>query len=135
MKLRSHSLARARAFAAASAFFARPGVFLGEFSVEQRGYVKAILMEAASLTENEGFDEMVQTLNADDYIGSISTDYGVGYASYNTKFAFLGTRAETGTLQLYYGGNHFAVTNTHTDGALAGATPSFRGIEPFPRST
>lgn len=117
----------------AGAFPARPGVFLGEFSVEQRGYVKAILMEAASLTTNEGYDEMEQTLNADDYIGSVSTDYQVGYASYNSKFAFLGTPAATGTWQLYYGGHHFAFTNTYTEGVLSGATPSFRGVEPFPR--
>jgi hypothetical protein len=30
------------------------------------------------------------------------------------------------------GGHHFAFTNTCEDGALSGATPSFRGIEPFP---
>ncbi len=117
----------------AGAFPARPGVFLGELNLEQRGYVKAIMMEAASLTENDGYDEMVQTLNADDYIGTISTDYKAGYSSYNTKFAFLGTPAETGTWQLYYGGHHLAFTNTYRDGVLVGATPSFRGIEPFPR--
>ncbi|MBT0958894.1 DUF3500 domain-containing protein [Alphaproteobacteria bacterium KMM 3653] len=117
----------------AGAFPARPGVFLGEFSVEERGIVKAILQEAASQTDNEGYDELEQTLNADDYIGSISTDYGVGYASFNSKFAFLGTPAETGTWQLYYGGHHLALTHTYTNGVLAGATPSFRGVEPFPR--
>ena len=111
----------------------RPGAYLGEFDVEQRGIVKAIMAEAAGLAENEGVDELLQTLNADDYIGTVSTDYPVGYASYNTKFAFLGTPAETGTWQLYYGGHHLAFTNTYTDGELVGATPSFRGIEPFPR--
>ena len=116
----------------AGAFPARPGVFLGELSIEQRGVVKAILMEAASLTDNEGFDEMVQTLNADDYISTVSTDYKAGYSSFNSKIAFLGTPAETGTWQLYYGGHHFAFSNTYTDGVLVGATPSFRGIEPFP---
>ncbi|WP_299403451.1 DUF3500 domain-containing protein [Acaryochloris sp. IP29b_bin.148] len=117
----------------AGAFPARPGVFLGELNLEQRGYVKAIMMEATSLTENDGYDELVQTLNADDYIGTISTDYKAGYSSYNTKFAFLGTPAATGTWQLYYGGHHLAFTNTYKDGVLVGATPSFRGIEPFPR--
>lgn len=111
----------------------RPGVYLGEFSVKQRGIVKVILMEAASLTTNEGYDELEQTLNADDYIGTVSTDYKAGYASYNTKFALLGEPSETGTWQLYYGGHHLAFANTYSDGALAGATPSFRGIEPFPR--
>lgn len=111
----------------------RPGAYLGEFNVMQRGIIKAILMEAASLTANEGYDEMEQTLNADDYIGTVSTDYKAGYASYNTKFALLGTPAKTGTWELYYGGHHFAFANTYTDGVLVGATPSFRGIEPFPR--
>ena len=115
----------------AGAFPARPGVFLGELSEEQRGVVKAILMEAAGLNDNEGFDEIVQTLNADDYIGSVSTDYKAGYSSYNGKIAFLGTPSNEGTWELYYGGHHFAFSNTYTDGQLAGATPSFRGIEPF----
>lgn len=110
----------------------RPGVYLGEFTLEQRGLVKAIMMEATGNTENEGFDEMLQTLNADDYIGTVSTDYKAGYSSFNTKFAFLGTPSENGTWQLYYGGHHLAFANTYTDGVLVGATPSFRGVEPFP---
>lgn len=116
----------------AGAFPARPGVFLGELSVEQRGVVKAILMEATGEEDNEGFDEIVQTLNADDYIGTVSTDYKAGYSSYNGKIAFLGEPSEQGTWELYYGGHHFAFSNTYVDGKLAGATPSFRGIEPFP---
>ena len=116
----------------AGAFPARPGVFLGQFSEEQLGLVKAILLEAASTTDNEGYDEMVQTLNADDYIATVSDDTPAGYSSYNSKFAFLGTPSDTGTWQLYYGGHHFAFANTYTDGVIAGATPSFRGIEPFP---
>ncbi|MCV2404099.1 DUF3500 domain-containing protein [Marinomonas sp. C2222] len=116
----------------AGAFPSRPGVFLGELTSDQLGIVKAILQEAAGSAENEGFDEMVQTLNADDYIGTVSTDYKAGYSSYNSKIAFLGTPSSTGTWQLYYGGHHFAFSNTYTDGQLSGATPSFRGIEPFP---
>lgn len=116
----------------AGAFPARPGAYLGEFSTGQLGLVKAILMEAASLTDNEGYSEMEQTLNADDYIGTVSDDAKAGYSSYNSKFALLGTPSDTGTWQLYYGGHHFAFANTYTDGVLAGATPSFRGIEPFP---
>ena len=115
----------------AGAFPARPGAYLGEFSADQLGLVKAILMEAASLTANEGYDEMEQTLNADDYIQTVSDDDKAGYSSFNSKFGFLGTPAETGTWQLYYGGHHFAFANTYTDGVLVGATPSFRGIEPF----
>ena len=52
-------------------------------------------------------------------------------SSFNSKLAFLGTPAKTGTWELYYGGHHFAFSNTYSDGKLIGATPSFRGIEPF----
>lgn len=116
----------------AGAFPKRPGVLLGELTIEQRGLVKAIMMEATSHEANEGFDEMIQTLNADDYINTVSTDYKAGYSSFNTKFAFLGTPGTTGTWELYYGGHHMAFANTYIDGKLAGATPSFRGVEPFP---
>ncbi len=116
----------------AGAFPRRPGVVLGELSIEQLGLVKAIMMEATGLEPNEGWDEMEQTLNADDYIGTVSTDYKAGYASANSYFAFLGTPDVVGTWQLYYGGHHNAFANTYTDGILVGATPSFRGIEPFP---
>lgn len=84
----------------AGAFPARPGVLLGEFSTDQLGLVKAIWMEAASQNDIEGFDEMVQTLNADDYIGTVSDDTKAGYSSYNSKFAFLGAPGDSGTWQL-----------------------------------
>lgn len=80
-------------------------------------------MKAVSLTENEGYDEMEHTMNADEYIGMVSTDYKAGYASYNNKFALLATPSETGTWQLYYDGHHFAFANTYADGILTGATP------------
>lgn len=116
----------------AGAFPKRPGVLLGELNTRQRGLVKAIMMEATSGDIDEGWDEMIQTLNADDYIDTVSTDYKAGYSSYNTKFAFLGTPGPTGVWELYYGGHHMAFANTYVDGQLAGATPSFRGVEPFP---
>ncbi|MCF7746502.1 DUF3500 domain-containing protein [Sulfitobacter sp. M39] len=116
----------------AGAFPKRPGVLLGELNTKQRGLVKAIMMEATSGEIDEGWDEMVQTLNADDYINTVSTDYKAGYSSFNTKFAFLGTPGTTGVWELYYGGHHVAFANTYVDGELAGATPSFRGVEPFP---
>lgn len=116
----------------AGAFPKRPGVLLGELTVMQRGLVKAILQEATGGAIDEGFDELVQTLNADDYINTVSTDYKAGYSSYNSKIAFLGTPSDTGVWQLYYGGHHLALANTYVDGVLEGATPSFRGVEPFP---
>ena len=108
----------------------RVGPTLGDFTPEQRGLIKAILLDAASLTSNEGFDELEQVLNADDYLAENTSD-GAGFASSNYHIALLGTPAATGTWQLYFGGHHFAMTNTYKDGVLVGATPSFRGVEPF----
>ncbi len=107
----------------------RIGPTLGDFTPEQRGLIKLILMDAASLSSNEGYDELVQVLNADDFLAGVSS--AAGFSSSNYHIAFLGTPAATGTWQLYFGGHHFALTNTYTDGVLAGATPSFRGVEPF----
>lgn len=38
--------------------------------------------------------------------------------------------AATGTWEFQFGGHHLAVANTHTDGALAGATPSSAASSP-----
>jgi hypothetical protein len=108
----------------------RIGPTLGDFTPKQRGLIKAILMQAASMTRNEGYDELEQILNADDYLAENTTDTA-GFSSSNYHIAFLGTPASLGTWQLYFGGHHFAMTNTYKDGFLIGATPSFRGVEPF----
>jgi hypothetical protein len=107
----------------------RVGPTLGDFATDQRGLVKAILQEAASLAANEGYDELEQVLNADDYL--LAETGEAGFSSSNFHIAFLGTPAATGTWQLYFGGHHFALSNTYRDGQMIGATPSFRGVEPF----
>lgn len=110
-------------------FPGRVGPTLGDFTPEQHGLIREILMQAASLTGNEGYDELEQVLNADDYLLAETAE--AGFSSSNYHLAFLGTPAASGTWQLYFGGHHFALTNTYRDGVLIGATPSFRGVEPF----
>jgi len=87
------------------------------------------LRAATGSGEDEGFDEILQHLAADDYLGENGggDEYGRG----NFFIAFLGEPSDSGTWELQFGGHHLAVSNTYVDGALAGATPSFRGIEPF----
>jgi hypothetical protein len=102
----------------------RVGLTLADFSADQRGLLKAMLIEATGTTANEGFDELVQVLNADDYLKANTSD-NAHFSSGNYHVALLGTP------QLYFGGHHFALSNTYTDGVLVGATPSFRGVEPF----
>jgi hypothetical protein len=108
----------------------RVGPILASFTPAQRGIIKAMLTEAASLTVNEGYDELEQILNADDFLQAQTQDTA-GFSSGNYHIAFLGTPGPTGTWQLYFGGHHLAFSNTYTDGVLTGATPSFRGVEPF----
>lgn len=107
----------------------RVGPTLGDFTPKQRAVIKAILQDAASLASNEGYDELEQVLNADDYL--LAETGESGFSSSNYHIAFLGTPAPTGTWQLYFGGHHLALSNTYHDGVLVGATPSFRGVEPF----
>jgi hypothetical protein len=110
-------------------FTDRVGPTLGDFTPDQRGLIKAILQDAASLAANEGYDELEQVLNADDFL--LAETGEAGFSSSNYHIAFLGTPAATGTWQLYFGGHHFALSNTYRDGQMIGATPSFRGVEPF----
>lgn len=105
----------------------RVGVKLSDLTEGQLKLAKGELQAATGAKAGEGWDELQQTLNHDDYLG---TKAG-GYASGNYYVAHLGTPAASGTWQLYFGGHHFALTNTYKDGKLVGATPSFRGVEPF----
>jgi Protein of unknown function (DUF3500) len=107
----------------------RIGPTLDKFNPQQLGIIKAILKEAAGTAVNEGYDEIEQILNADDYLRGL--DSGAGFSSGNFHIAFLGTPSDTGLWQFYFGGHHLAVSLTYRDGKLVGATPSFRGVEPF----
>ncbi|HEY0460993.1 MAG TPA: DUF3500 domain-containing protein [Pyrinomonadaceae bacterium] len=107
----------------------RIGPTLDKFNPAQLAIIKAILKEAAGTAANEGYDEIDQLLNADDYLSGI--DKGAGFGSGSFHLAFLGTPANSGMWQFYFGGHHLAVSLTYKDGKIIGATPSFRGVEPF----
>lgn len=111
----------------------RIGPTLAELTPTQLGVVKALMREAAGLAANEGYDEIEQILNADDFLQHNTGERG--FASGNFHVAFIGTPAASGTWQLYFGGHHLGFASTYKDGVLVGATPSFRGVEPFTRFT
>ena len=114
----------------------RVGPILASFTAEQRGIIKAMLMQAASLTANKGYDEIEQILNADDFL-QVQTSDTAGFSSGNYLIAFLGTPAAVGTWELYFGGHHLAFGNTFTDGVLTGATHHSGGwsrLCPLPRT-
>jgi hypothetical protein len=107
----------------------RVGLNFGSMTPTQIQYAKALIKEAAGDADPEGWSELQQLLNADEYLGDNGggTDYGAA----NYYIALLGTPGTTGTFEIQFGGHHMAFANTYTDGVLVGATPSFRGVEPF----
>jgi Protein of unknown function (DUF3500) len=107
----------------------RVGLQTDSLSAEQWSALEDLLAGVTGSAANEGFDEILQHLAADDYLADNGggDDYGRG----NYFIAFLGEPTDSGTWELQFGGHHLAVANTYVDGALAGATPSFRGIEPL----
>lgn len=107
----------------------RIGPTLDKFTPSQLSIVKAILKEAAGTAADEGYDEIEQILNADDYLSAIDT--GAGFGSGSFHIAFLGVPSNSGLWQFYFGGHHLAISLTYKDGKISGATPAFRGVEPF----
>lgn len=101
----------------------------GSMTTVQIQYAKALIKEEAGTTTNEGWDELQQLLNADEYLNVNGGGSGNGAANY--YISLLGTPATTGTFEIQFGGYHLAFANTYINGALVGATPSFRGVEPF----
>ena len=109
--------------------YKRVGLNFGSMTMVQIEYAKALLKAIAGSTSNEGYDELQQLLNADQYLNA--NGGGSDYGAANYYIAFLGTPSTSGTFEIMYGGHHTAFANTYSNGALAGATPSFRGVEPF----
>ena len=107
----------------------RIGLQLSSLDATQLAALGVLLQAVSGSTAGEGYDEIQQLLAADNYLAANGggSDYGSG----NYFIAFLGTPSDTGTWELQFGGHHLAFANTYTDGVLAGATPSFRGVEPF----
>lgn len=107
----------------------RVGLNFGAMTTEQIALAKALLKEIAGTSvTGEGYQEIEEILNSDDYL--LQYEKNGGYGSSNYYIAFLGTPATTGTFEIQFGGHHLAVANTYKDGVLVGATPSFRGVEP-----
>jgi Protein of unknown function (DUF3500) len=112
-----------------SLYGGRIGLNFGSMTSVLIQYAKALIKEVAGTTTNEGWDELQQLLNADEYLNV--NGGGSGYGTANYYIALLGTPAATGTFEIQFGGHHLAFANTYKDGVLTGATPSFRGVEPF----
>lgn len=110
-------------------FSARNGISLGSLSDTQlvafRNLMEALLTLSAT---NEGYDEMLGNLVADDYLKTIGggSDYGAG----NYYLSILGTPSTSGLWALLFTGHHYTQPYTFNAGAFTGVTPAFRGTEP-----
>jgi hypothetical protein len=107
---------------------ARIGLSLANLDATQLAAFNALLAAATGSTSGLGYEEIQQHLNADEYLADNGGGSDYGRAGF--YIAFLGTPADSGTWEFQFGGHHLAVANTYINGALAGATPAFRGIEP-----
>jgi hypothetical protein len=108
---------------------ARIGLQLSSLDDAQWAALGSLLKSVTGSGANEGWAEIQQLWNADDYLAAHGG--GSSYGRGNYFIAFLGVPSDSGTWELQFGGHHLALSNTYVDGALAGATPSFRGVEPF----
>lgn len=107
----------------------RVGLQTDSLTSEQWSALETLLAAVTGSAANEGFEEIMQHLAADDYLADAGG--GDSYGRGNFFIAFLGTPSDAGTWELQFGGHHLALANTYVDGLLASATPSFRGIEPL----
>lgn len=106
----------------------RVGLSIGDLSEKQSAAFEALLEAATGTKAGLGYDQIQQHLDADDYLAE--NGGGSDYGRANYYVAILGSPQDSGTWEFQFGGHHLAVANTYIDGTLAGATPSFRGIEP-----
>ncbi len=110
---------------------ARVGVNLGSLGTTQLAAFRNLMTAVLALgVANEGFDELVGIMAADDYLSTASGTTNALFGSGNYYLAFLGTPSTTGLWELQYGGHHYAFADTYNNGQVVGVTPSFRGVEP-----
>jgi len=138
----------------------RVGIQLAELAEDQRAAAETLLQTSLGTGAGAGYEQAMQILLADDYLGTLQasgtgggpgtgtaptdggtppTDGGAaggggagggGYSSDNYYLALLGTPDTTGSWQLHFGGHHLAVNVTYVDGEVGGASPYFVGVEP-----
>jgi Protein of unknown function (DUF3500) len=116
-----------------SLYRGRVGLASSTFSAAQWTAFYALLKAATGTITNEGNEEYVGIIDADDYLAA--NGGGTGYGSGNYYIGFLGTPSATGLWCLQIGGHHGTIIHTYNGGKMTGGTPSFRSTEPYPTWT
>ncbi|MBO0930811.1 DUF3500 domain-containing protein [Fibrella aquatilis] len=107
----------------------RIGISLGSLNSTQLAAFRDLMV--AVLTTgglDEGYDEMLGNMVADDYLATIGG--GSGYGAANFYIAVLGTPSTTGLWSILFTGHHYTQPFTFNAGAVTGVTPAFRAVEP-----
>ena len=104
----------------------RVGVLLGSLTDIQLQNAKAVVKAAMGTLPSKGYDQAMQILAADAFLGTSRKGYSEG----NYIIAFLGKPSITGKWQLQLGGHHLAVNLTFDNGKVISASPLFIGLEP-----
>ena len=108
---------------------ARYGASLASLNTTQLAALRDLMLAVLSLnTANEGYDEMLGNLVADNFleVNGGGTAYGAG----NFYVSILGTPSTTGQWELLFTGHHYTQPYTFNAGQITGMTPAFRGVEP-----
>jgi hypothetical protein len=131
----AYTLAQARKWSnfPESIYKGRIGLQTSTFSATQLAAFLNLLKVTTGTTTNEGYEEYVGILDADDYLGA--NGGGSGYGSGNYFVGFLGTPSTTGLWCLQIGGHHGTNIFTYNGGKMTGGTPNFRSTEPYPTWT
>ncbi|PRY30411.1 uncharacterized protein DUF3500 [Spirosoma oryzae] len=108
---------------------ARYGLNLASLNTAQLTAFRNLMVAVQGLgTANEGYDELLGNLVADNYL--YSNGGGAGYGAGNFFVSIVGTPSTTGTWEILYTGHHYTQPYTFNGPAGSGYTPAFRGVEP-----
>ena len=107
----------------------RFGINLASLNTAQLTAFRNLMVAVLAPTPaNEGYDEMLGNLVADNYL--FYAGGGTGYGAGNFYVSILGTPSTTSTWEILFTGHHYTQPFTFNGPAGAGYTPAFRAIEP-----
>lgn len=101
----------------------RAGLAYGALTTSAQ--ISAFLNVADAALTDAGYADFLNVLVADDYLGTLQSDYGSEYA----HIAVIGTPSTSGQWMLMLGNHHMAFNITFKDG-VAYPTPHHIGVEP-----
>jgi hypothetical protein len=110
-------------------FVARIGLELSKLNASQKAIAYKLIKEMTSLVSNEGYDEVLQLFEADQYLAE--NGGGSAYGRDRYYLCFNGKPTLDGLFSIKLGGHHLQLEQTYNKGVMIGATPHFIALEPL----